>query len=276
MTYLDKVRAFVQEQRPVVLVLPSFPAKSPNLQKVLGPLPDLAEKMALRFLQSLCEEISQIYPPGARLVICSTGRIYSDLLSVPDEHVTAYSQALEALIEQLGSHSLAMFSVENALHGGHEKVRSRLIARYADPLEQVRVRAYQTASVRAVFNGLYRLILEDEESMHPERGPTKAMVRSKELACRMIQRGEAWSRLIEERFPEAMRLSIFPQLAHAEQLGIHLVPTRDPWLTPWHGVLLESGGAFTLVKRHEAERLNASLVWRDERPSHFVAPTSGA
>jgi pyoverdine/dityrosine biosynthesis protein Dit1 len=115
-------------------------------------------------------------------------------------------------------------------------------------------------------------MLEDEEVLHPERSPTKALVRSKELACRLIQRGDAWSALLEERFPGAVRLSTHPQPAHSEQLGLHLVRTEEAWLTPWHGVLLETGGSYTLVKRHEAERLNASLVWRDQRPSHFVAP----
>ncbi len=73
-----------------------------------------------------------------------------------------------------------------------------------------------------------------------------------------------------------MRLSVYPQEAHAEQLGLWLVEASDPWLMPWQGVLLEQGGAHTLVKRHEAERLNASLVWRNERPSHFVAERSPA
>jgi len=45
---------------------------------------------------------------------------------------------------------------------------------------------------------------------------------------------------------------------------------------PWQGVLLEEGGSLTLVRRHEAEQLKASLVWRNERPSHFVAERSAA
>jgi pyoverdine/dityrosine biosynthesis protein Dit1 len=274
--HLDTVRSFVQQQKPIVLVLPAFPAKSPNPRKVLGALPDLAEQTALRFLQSLGEQLSRMYAPGARIIIASTGRVLSDLVSVPDEAVTDYRRELESLIEGLGRGTLELFSLEHALHGNHEKMRSRLIARYADPLEQVRERALQEPRVRALYHGLHRLLLEDEEVLHPERSPTKALVRSKELACRILQRTTAWSRVIEERYPEAVRLSVYPQEAHAEQLGISLVNTRDPWMTPWHGVLLEQGESITLVKRHEAERLNASLVWRNERPSHFVANRSPA
>jgi pyoverdine/dityrosine biosynthesis protein Dit1 len=274
--HVKAISAFIAQQKPITFVLPSFPAKSPNPRKVVGALPDLAEQLALRFLQSLCEQISRMYVPGARVILCSTGRVLSDLVSVPDEAVTEYRRELESLIEGLDTPAIELFSLEHALHGNHEKMRSRLIARYADPLEQVRERALQEPRVRAMFNGLHRLLLEDEGVLHPERSPTKALVRSKELACRILQRGGAWARVIEERYPDAVRLSVYPQEAHSEQLGIYLVETKDLWLMPWHGVVLEQGNSLTLVKRHEAERLNASLVWRNERPSHFVTDRSPA
>jgi pyoverdine/dityrosine biosynthesis protein Dit1 len=240
---------------------------------VLGRLPDLAEQVALRFLQSVCEQISQLYPPGARVILCSTGHVLSDVLSVRDEDVAAYRWELESFLERQEGHRLELFSLEHVFPAiSYEQMRSALTARYAAPLEQVRESAAQEPGARALFNGLHRLMLEDEEVLHPERSPTKALVRSKELACRIIQRSDAWSALLAERFPGAVRLSIHPQLAHSEHLGLHLVRTEDPWLTPWHGVVLETGGTLTLVKRHEAERLNASLVLRDQRPSHFVAP----
>ncbi len=269
--HVRTIQPFIEQQKPIVFVLPSFPAKSPNPLKVVGALPDLAEQVALRSLQALCDQISRMYAPGARIILCSTGRVLSDLVSVPDESVTEYRLDLESLLEGLGSSALELFSLENALHGNPEKMRSRLIARYADPLEQVRERALQEPRVRALFNGLHRLLFEDEGVLHPERSPSKALVRSKELACRILQRGAAWNRVIEERYPDAVRLSAYPQEAHSDQLGLFLVETQDMWLMPWHGVLLEQGGSLTLVKRHEAERLNASLVWRNERPSHFVA-----
>jgi pyoverdine/dityrosine biosynthesis protein Dit1 len=272
--HLRTVRSFIEQQKPIVFVLPAFPAKSANPRKVLGVLPDLAEQMALRFLHSLSQQIAHMYAPGARIILCSTGRVLGDLMSVPDDAVTEYQRELESLMQGLGSSALELFSLEHALHGSDEKMRSRLTARYADPLEQVRERALLEPRIRSLFNGLHRLLLEDEAVLHPERSPTKALVRSKELACRIIQRTTAWSRVIEERYPEAVRLSVYPQEAHAEQLGLSLVEARDPWLTPWHGVLVEQGDSFTLMRRHEAERLDASLVWRNERPSHYVVDRS--
>jgi pyoverdine/dityrosine biosynthesis protein Dit1 len=268
--HLERVSAFIRQQKPILLVLPAFPAKSPNPSKVLGRLPDMAEQVALRFLQSVCDQITLMYPPGARVVIGSTGHVLSDLVSVRDEDALAYRGELGSLITQLGAHSLELVSLEQALHGSFEKMRDRLSSRYAAPLEQVRQRTVEEPTVRALFNGLHQRLLEDEQVLHPERSPSKALMRSKELACRIIQRDDAWRRLLGERFPEAVSLSIHPQPAHSEHLGLHLMRTGDAWLTPWTGVLLESGGALMLVTRHEAERRNASLIWLDERPSHFV------
>jgi pyoverdine/dityrosine biosynthesis protein Dit1 len=77
---------------------------------------------------------------------------------------------------------------------------------------------------------------------------------------------------VAEKFPDAMRLSIHPQPPHSGKFGLQLMRSSDGWLTPWHGVVLDDGVALSLVKRWEAEKLNASIVWRDGRPSHFVAP----
>ena len=49
-----KVAASMAANEPITFVLPAFPGKSPNLAKVLGVLPDMAETRALRFLDGLC------------------------------------------------------------------------------------------------------------------------------------------------------------------------------------------------------------------------------
>src|SRR5688572_15697119 len=81
----ETVARRVRQGLPLQMVLPAFPAKSPNLRKVLGPLPDKAEELALAYLQGVCDRVRAIYAPGARLTICSDGRVFSDLVGVSDE-----------------------------------------------------------------------------------------------------------------------------------------------------------------------------------------------
>jgi pyoverdine/dityrosine biosynthesis protein Dit1 len=86
-------------------------------------------------------------------------------------------------------------------------------------------------------------------------------------------RSRAWGRLLASTFPHAVRLSIHPQAAVSDKIGIHLLPTQDAWLTPWHGVALLDRERFRLVKRAEAEELGAAPVDVDGRPSHYVVPS---
>eukprot|EP00644_Phytophthora_capsici_P011710 jgi/Phyca11/19640/fgenesh1_pg.PHYCAscaffold_50_\ len=46
---------FVDQKEPITIVLPGFPTKTPNHGgKVLGPLPDRAEELALARLENFC------------------------------------------------------------------------------------------------------------------------------------------------------------------------------------------------------------------------------
>jgi L-tyrosine isonitrile synthase len=87
-----RVESFVAAYEPVDFVLPAFPGKSPNRAKVLGSTPDMAEQLSLHFLQSLCDRVQERYAPGARMIICSDGRVFSDLVRIPDADITRYQQ----------------------------------------------------------------------------------------------------------------------------------------------------------------------------------------
>ena len=53
-----------------------------------------------------------------------------------------------------------------------------------------------------------------------------------------------------------------------EALGIRLMEAEN-WMTPWHGVAVDVGGSFVLLKRAQAEDLGARLVCHKGRPSHY-------
>jgi pyoverdine/dityrosine biosynthesis protein Dit1 len=43
-------------------------------------------------------------------------------------------------------------------------------------------------------------------------------------------------------------------------MGIHMLPTRDDWLTPWHGVAANLDGQFVLMKRRDVLAMEHELV----------------
>jgi pyoverdine/dityrosine biosynthesis protein Dit1 len=75
---LAVIRQFVTAGKKIEMCLPGLPFKSANkTYKVLGRLPDKAEELALARLESICERIESIYPPGAAMIIISDSLIYN-------------------------------------------------------------------------------------------------------------------------------------------------------------------------------------------------------
>ncbi|MFE2725115.1 L-tyrosine/L-tryptophan isonitrile synthase family protein [Kitasatospora sp. NPDC059327] len=270
-----KMERFTARGEPIHFVVPAFPAKSPNQGKVLGALPDLGERLAVGFLQSLCDYVRHFYGPGARVTICSDGHVFGDVVGVTDGAVTAYRQALGDMIGASHWSALDLFGLDDAFGSlDYPKMRRVLEENYCATLDELKENVRTDRNTRALFNGIHRFMFEDAVARQGGGGTTRNQLRknSKDAAYQTILRSNAWSRLVAEKFPDAIRLSIHPQPPHSEKFGLQLMPTKDGWLTPWHGVVLDDGVSRYLVKRWDAENLRATVVWRDGRPSHFVAP----
>ena len=287
--HLLKIVSAIEHGKPILFVLAAFPGKSPNTAKVLGPLPDMAEIRALQFLQHLCDRVKRRYSPGARIVLCSDGRVFSDVVGMGDEDVTAYQKELSKMITDLGLTSISIFNLEELYdQSSFDQMRSLLMERHGEPLETLKAsvsRAGKGAGsspnctvddkeAHALYCGITRFLLEDALFPGQKQSRTALQKECRVRAYKVIQRSKAWSTLIEARFPDAVRLSIHPQTCGSKKMGIHLIDPAlwpDNWQTPWHGVAVDIGtGRFILLKRRQAEALGAHLVHQEGRPSHYV------
>ena len=224
----------------------------------------------LSFLQSLCDQVAALHEPGARITICSDGRVFSDIVGVTDEAVTRYGAEIATMVAALGGRSLDVFKLEDHFEAADfEAMRVHLVEQYAEPIEAIRERTRTEDDHRAQFCGVVRFLLEDRMGQGTGKTKSRLQKESRADAYRMIQRSNAWSRLVAGRFPDAVRLSIHPQEVHSEKIGIRLGETSDAWLTPWHSTVLKSQETFRLVHREEAEALGARLVYRSGHPSHY-------
>ncbi|MCX6127424.1 MAG: isocyanide synthase family protein [Proteobacteria bacterium] len=277
--HLQKVVSAITQGKPIPFVLPAFPGKSPNPAKVLGPLPDMAERRALHFLNYLCDRVRQLYPPGAQIILCSDGRVFSDIIGMSEDDVTAYQHELDEMIEELDLANISTFTLdESCEENDFVQVRHKLMERYGKPLESLREMVRRggrgadnkdDGESHRIYCGITRFLVED--SMIPGQTRSRSSIQRdcRVRAYEVIRRSNAWSELIAERFPNAVRLSIHPQTCGARKLGIQLLGTES-WMTPWHGVVVDTGKGFILMKRWEAEKLTAQLV-RDSagRASHY-------
>ncbi|MCB9797113.1 MAG: L-tyrosine/L-tryptophan isonitrile synthase family protein [Alphaproteobacteria bacterium] len=267
-----KVEKAVAAGKPLHFILPAFPAKSPNTDaKVLGRLPDMAEEQALRYLQALCEDLQRTWAPGARVTICSDGRVFSDLVLVDDQAISDYARAIEDLLARLSLSCIDTFNLEDLFEvTSFEGMRDHLSVHYGEPIERLRERAATDPETRAFVNGIHRFLFEDTVAVQTHKSRTCIRKECKERAYEVIQRSNAFSRLIAECFPDALRLSIHPQSPHSAKIGVLLGEAESTWITPWHGVAMHTPEGWRLVKRARAEALGAALVQVDGRPSHYA------
>ncbi|MBL1099208.1 L-tyrosine/L-tryptophan isonitrile synthase family protein [Streptomyces coffeae] len=266
---LRQISDFVREGAPIVFTLPGFPCKSPNPAKVLGHLPDMGERLSLTFLNALCAEIERIHPPGARMVICSDGHIFGDLIGVPDEHIDAYADELRVLISGLGLERLSVFDLRDVLGDlPHDAKRSHVHEAYAPALESLRAEIGTDDHTLALYRGITRFLVEDTADYPGTRSALQRQCRQR--AYGVIQRSRAWGDLIADHHPHSVRLSIHPQPIGAPKFGIRLLDAPDVWTTPWHSAALHrADGSWTLMSRTRAAQ-QGRLVLRDGRPSHFT------
>ena len=275
-----RVRDFVQAGQPVHMVLPAFPAKSPSLRKVLGPLPDLAEALSLDALQRLCAHIAAIHPAGARLTICSDGHVFGPTIGVSDPVIDQYQAAIRAMIARRSLRHLDTFCLcdcSSLLAGGagHEDRRAALLAQHGQSLDDIRTGLLRTEDGVRQLRGIIRFMAEDDWRGDDARSATQVQREAKLRAYQVVQRSQAWGSFLQAVFPRSVRLSIHPQPRGSDKLGIHMLPTADAWLTPWHAVAVELGDRAVLMKRHQAEAQGARLIHVEGRPSHYSAWTGG-
>jgi pyoverdine/dityrosine biosynthesis protein Dit1/AcrR family transcriptional regulator len=265
-TWGERVAAVVAAGEPLELVLPGFPAKSPNPQKVLGRLPDRAERLALANLEALCAELEGLHPAGVRMVLASDGHVFVGAVGVTDEDCDTYRDSIREELARSAATHLRWFDLGDASSEPTAAARrDHLLSAYGEPLETLRARGSTP-----MVDGIHRFLAEDARGVDPSLSKNQAKERTRDAAWETVRRSQAWGALVAAAFPDALRLSIHPQPAGSAKLGLHLLPVDDPWLTPWHGCALLTRAGFSLVKR--SDHPDARVVEVDGRPDHLVAP----
>lgn len=266
----ERIQGALCRNDKLTFILPAFPAKSPSPQKTSGILPDLGEVLALNKLDQLCDRITAIYPPGAQVLICSDGRVFSDVVRVPDEHIDLYSEGIDNIIEEFKLTNLATVSMDDffpMLVG--EELRALLLSKWAKSLDEVRTLVTHDQNYKRLFNGIHRFLSEDLLTLEPEKSRTQIQKETKLATYELLRRSDAWSQFLEENFPGTLRLSIHPYPIHHEKFGIKLLLTSKKWATPWHNVVVKVEDRFELMHMSEAIALKARKMLFKEKYVYF-------
>jgi pyoverdine/dityrosine biosynthesis protein Dit1 len=272
--HLSTVMQAVESGRKIEMGLPAFPGKSPSRKKTLSHLPDLAEHHAIDELHRLCSEIQEIYATGALIHICSDGYVFSDLVYVPESDVKAYTEDIQHYTERHYPDTFAHFDLRDAYPQLDclDAMREAMLNNHGQSLVLLQQRFKDDPHLMLMYCGIHRFLSEDFSGLNLFAGMSRNAIKkiAKPATRLVIQRSEAWSALLQARYPHCLRLSIHPQLAASMKIGIRLGSSSDLWRTPWHSVAIKRRGVVTLEKRSNVDERYHRLVFRKGRPCHYV------
>ncbi|CAM4824935.1 unnamed protein product, partial [Rotaria magnacalcarata] len=116
--FKNKLARFIISNQTIAMALPAFPFKSRNTNsKVIGTLPDMGEVLALANLNLFALQVTEVYPPGCKILVVSDGRVFNDLYPVSDVAVSVYTRYIHSLgqgqLQFIGLDQMFSSSTEN-------------------------------------------------------------------------------------------------------------------------------------------------------------------
>lgn len=304
-TFFPTVLGQVSRGEPVRMLLPGFPFKSPNSRdKVLSSLPDLGEELALKHLNGLCENIKTVYEHGAEVHITSDGLVYNgrtpsmtfingflltltDLLSVPDQDVWNFGEAVRQITVEHGLRHLSFLRLWDLLGtpGTWSKehylanacnIRQELMERYGDPQFEADM-ANKSSSDMQMTHTKYLEFLKSDLLLNENwlvQSPEEQAVTISNTAKAMMARWKAFAAALEANRTDYVRLSIHDS-GGKDKLSMALIPQKQRGAlgaTPWHSVVVaELDGSYRSVQRHTVDHDKYELVHHKGRPYFFRA-----
>ncbi|KAK4061987.1 uncharacterized protein Triagg1_10150 [Trichoderma aggressivum f. europaeum] len=284
--FVPRVQKYVDGNAPIELVLPGFPWKSVNkAEKVLGALPDLGEELALGRLQNVCKDIQEVYAPGAYVTIISDGLVYSDLMGMSSEEIFEYGLNVRRMAEAKGYDRLKFMRIMNLVGisdsiqvtkeeyvGRVDESRRMLVEKYTPKGFDAREAIANDPDIKLTYNGYIKLLNRDlRYSPVTANDTTEEEYKQtvERVASDLITRGKAYAAIIDDNFPDHIRLSIHRSTGN-NKLSFPLIPQPDgSSMTPWHcSVAVTSEGQFRTALAIDL-RESFDVIEQDGRPYYF-------
>lgn len=258
--FIKRVKYFTDRNLKIECVLPAFPCKSSNFDKVGGIYPDKGEEFALRRLIKATQDAEKVYPPGMKIWIVSDGHVFSDCIGVDDDVVSSYTAKLHQLYEKIkipevdaigfcGLNDLfftgaaaAKFKSEWIEDVELDHYTGTQICQVSDVSRAILMKGCDTDDGRLrkqisidghprlhLYRGFSRFMLEDLSRLSFFKGSSRKGFKKviSKIAFNMIRRNDAYSNLVELIFPHHMRLSIHAHTNSGPKFGIKVISSEQ-------------------------------------------------
>ncbi len=239
---IQNITHFVAYNRPIQMLLVGFPFKSSNReQKVLGHLPDMAERKSLEYLQEMLNKIKKAYKPGAKVLIFCDGIPFADLFEIPIADVIAYEKALKLLAADM--HDITLFTSEDMIKM-HKLTSISQIVEFIDQYEPSNEQ-FKASLQEVPKTTLKRFALELD---HPQGHKLIEKYTLQDIVMRLLAREMRLRTYLTHVFPSPtfFRLTVHLSTDVSKKFGIRLSPTSD--ITPYHGILVEEADGTWVIR----------------------------
>lgn len=233
----QKLLQIIQTSQPITFTLVGFPFKSGNKEtKVIGDLPDLAERLALEKLHKFMEEISRVYTYGAKISIYTDGLAFFDQLDVPLEKVTGYEKALKQLAADLPL--ISIMTCQDLFPDLSPEVIHANIKSHPMSFKELSPAGKDVLSKR--------LLMEFDSS----KGRAFLKERSfDQITTELDRRSQQINHIYKNKFPPAIHFSVHYKKDIGGKVGISL---SEGYVSPWHGVaVLKKDGSFIIIPKKD-------------------------
>ncbi len=244
---IEQINSFVAKNKPINMLTVGFPFKSPNHEKkTIGDLPDMAERKSFEYLQSMLNEIKEVYAPGAYLTVFCDGVQFAEFLGVPLEQVVEYEQTLQTLVSDLPNIRLLTSQEIMQLHDlGRPYNINTMIDNHEPATTNFK------ASEAPVFGvARKRFALEFD---YAEGGKLLEEKTLDNRVAGILTREERLRSYISKNFSpdQFLRLTAHFSGDVSKKIGIKYAPDAD--VTPYHGVCIEDDNSWTIKFKKDVD-----------------------
>ena len=230
---IDHIAYFTNKNQPIRMILVGFPFKSGNQEKkVIGNLPDMAERKSLEYLQKMLNAIKSVYDPGVSLLIFCDGMLFAEFFGIPINHVLEYEKALKKLAIDLPD--ITMFTSQDLMQKHSLTNASEIIAMIDqyEPTDQ----QFKTETKILPETALKRISVELDYAQGKEILKKNSL---ESIATKLLTREMRLRNYIAGAFgsPSFFRLTVHFTADISKKFGIKLSPTSE--VTPYHGTMVE-------------------------------------
>ncbi|MEH0389871.1 L-tyrosine/L-tryptophan isonitrile synthase family protein [Vibrio mimicus] len=239
----SQLRNFIQKQQKIQLLLPAFPCKTNNLDKVLGHTPDIGEYLVLRKFVQCIRDIQSVYEPGVIFYIFSDYHTFSDYISVNLEHHYDYSDNLRKMVANMNcSDSLKIMNLEH-----FDEFKNLKDTQYFDSLREIfgepdyaknfSKLKLKNNKMNQTYLGLKKFMNQDQKHILAPLSYKDRRQRLAQIAKGMMVQGKALDNFLQQKFADCIRLSIHEHPMVGKKYSLFLFNERQ-FKTPWHSTLL--------------------------------------